>query len=100
MNFKVFTRGSFLLILFLFQFELPARPTSEKTVVILVASHAKSCNFKNSYDLMFINNSFADFTSGQLFWTISHGVIAHEYALYITNRWNGCFTGYSTGRSS
>lgn len=78
MNFKIFTRLLILLILFLFQSELPARPPSGKTIVILGASHSKSCNFKNSNDLLFLNNSVSDFTTGQLFWTIFHGVIAHE----------------------
>lgn len=83
MNFKIHSSFFILLILFLFQAELTAWDPSEETIVILGASHAKSCNFKNAGEMNILNNSVADFTSGQLFWTISHGVIAQNATLCI-----------------
>ncbi|MGC9344563.1 MAG: hypothetical protein ACP5E3_17795, partial [Bacteroidales bacterium] len=42
-------------------------------VVLLGASHAYNCEFNIESPFSLLNHSVADFTSGQLLWTIEHG---------------------------
>jgi hypothetical protein len=46
-------------------------------IVVLGASHARNCELYLE-KVTLINTSVADFTSGQLLWTIGHGVINHS----------------------
>jgi hypothetical protein len=47
-------------------------------IVVLGSAYMHSCIFQSDSNNVFINSSVADFSSGQLFWTLGHGVLVND----------------------